>query len=173
MKLIQLTQKITLIFVRIPAAHQSVFSRVIHPNNLLLANVVSRCHKIGTQLQRLIQKHIKFNLAITQNIGIGRSSATILRKHIVYNTFLVQGTQIQYLKGNSQMLSHQHCISAIVDPWTFIFQGNAGVIPIAHEKSDDLMTLLLQQQSHHRAINSATHTNDNSRHGTKFGIVID
>ena len=132
LKLIELTQKITLILIRIPTTHQTILSHAIQFHRLL-SYVMSGSHKISPQFQGFIQKYIKLDFTIAQHIRIGRSAAAILSEHIIYDTLLVQFTQIQHLKRNTQMLRHQHRIPGIVDPRAFILQGYAGIVPIPHK----------------------------------------
>src|SRR5690606_27822649 len=116
---------------------------------------MSGSYFIGTQGKCCLEKNIKLNLTVTQNIGSRCKSILIFGKHIIDDPLFVQIIHINHLKRYSQFLGYHQRIIAVLHPGTFVFQRYRGIIPVAHKEGDDLMTLLLKQISSNRRINPA------------------
>ena len=69
--------------------------------SLIFAAIMTSGHKVRAQFKGNVQKHIKFNFAISQHIGIWRTAILVFPKHIIDNTLLIFGAQIDRLKWNA------------------------------------------------------------------------
>ena len=99
----------------------------------LFLTIVPSGNKIRAQTLSDIEKNIKFNLSVTQNIRIWGAANFVFTEHIIHNTLLINRTQIDRLKGNFQLLSHQHGIVTVLQPRAFFGYGHRIIMPIFHE----------------------------------------
>ena len=156
--LVELAQEIALVFVAVSTCKQMVRPCLI---GRLPAVVASR-HRLRTQFQCGVEEQVKLDLPVAQHIGIGRSTSRIFCKHVIDNPLFVLGTEVHDLKGNAQMVRHQHGVVGVVNPRTFVVDGDALVVPVSHEQPNHLMTLLQEQVSGDARIHTSGKANNNS-----------
>ena len=141
--LIELTQKIALVFVAVCPCQ-----KMVHPIGIgVLSAVMTGGDSFCPKLQRGVQEQVKLHLPVAQHIGVGGSAFAVFVKHVVHDAGLVFCTEVHDLEGNAQVMGDEHGIVGVVDPRTFVVDGDALVVPIAHEKTDHFMTFLLEQMS--------------------------
>ena len=146
--LIQLAQKVALVFVAVCPCQ-----KMVHPLGIgVLSAVMTRCDSFCPELQCGVQKQVKLHFPVAQHIGVGGSAFAVFVKHVVHDAGLVFCTEVHDLEGNAQMIGDQHGIVGVVDPRTLVVDGDALVVPIAHEKTDHFMTFLLEQMSCHTGV---------------------
>ncbi len=99
-------------------------------------------HIISSELHRSIQKNIKLDFAIAENIRIGCAAGFVFGKHVINNALFVFATEVYRLKWNAEMLCYNHRIVAVIQPRAFVTDGNGIVMPVFHEHADHFIALL-------------------------------
>ena len=148
--LIELTQEVALVFVAVLARQQ-----VMHALGVgVLAAVVARGHRVGTQFQRGVEEQVKLDLPVAQHVGVGGATCSVFREHVVHDALFVLGAQVHDLKRDAEVIGHEHGVVGVVDPGAFVVDGDALVVPVAHEQSDHFVTLLKQEMSSYARIHT-------------------
>jgi len=112
-------------------------------------------HLVSPQRQSSLKKNIEFHFSIAENIWIGRSSFFVFGEHVIYDSLLVKLAHVYHLKRNTQFLRHQKGIITILYPWAFVLQSHRSIIPVSHEKPDNLVPLLFQQVGGNTAVHAS------------------
>ena len=131
--------------------------------------IVPRGNGIRTQLMRRLPEQVEFDFPVAQDVGIGCAPGGIFREHVVYDALPVSVGEIDDLERNAEVLRDEQGIIGIVHPWAGIVQGDGVIDPIAHEESDDLMPLLLQEMGGDTAVHT-TGKSDHDAHGAKLQL---
>ncbi len=153
--LVQLTQKIGLIFLSINSGEKmrnTVF--VINP-----ACVMTGGDTITAEFVCLLQKKIEFHVLVAQHIRVRRAPRPILVDHVFVHLAPILRFKIKRIKLQSQLPGNTHGIPPLPPPFAcFSFIVRA---PILHESTNHLVSLLKQQYRRHTTIDPTTHSEEN------------
>ena len=151
----KLAEEIALVLVRIAARQQAPDRTAVGQRRLGLAAVVPRGHVVGTELQRLLQKDVEFDLAVAEHVRIGRTPPFVLGEHVVHHPAAIVLREVDHMQRNVQFAGHQLREDAVVAPRAVALQRSRRIVPVDHEESDHLVPLLFEQPGRHRRIHAA------------------
>ena len=150
----QLTQEITLVFVRVAARQQTVYRAPVDLD-VLAATVVTRSHVIGPQVKRRFQEGVELDFAVAKHVRVRRPSPAVLGKHIVHDAAAVFIAQVDQMKRDVEPLGHQFGEHVVVVPRAIAFERPGRILPVAHEKPHHIVSLLLEQVGRHARIDAS------------------
>src|SRR5690606_1431776 len=128
-------------FVWIFSRQQLIYSFSVN-SCFAFSCVMTRSHIVGTDFHCGAQEYIKFDFAIAKHIRIRRATTLIFSKHVIDNPLLVLLAEVDCLKRYAQVLGNNHGVIAVIQPWTFLADGYGVIMPVFHEHTDYLITLL-------------------------------
>ena len=166
-----LTQKVTLVFVRIGTGKQMVSDAAIGQSCFRAPAIVARSYIISAQLEGSFQENIKFDFAVAEHIGIGCATGGVFAEHVIDDALAIGFTQVDHLKWNSEVFGYAHGVVAVVDPGAFVADGDGGIMPVAHEHTDHFVPGLFEQPGSYRRIDAATETNHHPGHAAKLPSI--
>ena len=132
MLLRELTEEVALVFVRVATCQERIDLLAID-DALLLAAVVTCCHRLGSKLESLFEEYVELNLAVAKHIGVGGTSLLVLREHIIDHALAVLLRQIDIVEGDIQALCHQLGKYLVVVPRTLALELTRCIVPITHK----------------------------------------
>src|SRR5690348_8887934 len=141
-------QEIALVLGVVDRAQQAVVAFMkVH------AGVVSCGDFLGAQRVGLVQKGLELDLAIAQNIGIGRAPGAVFGEEMREYAVPVSRREVACMERYAEPAAHRHGILAVgiggAGPGTIIF------LPVLHEQTLDVVPGLLQQQGRDGRIDAA------------------
>ena len=151
----ELAEEVALVLVRVAPGQQTVDDAAVRLHGLLLAAVVPRGDVVGPELQRLAQEDVELDLAVAQHVGVGRAAPFILGEHVIDHPCAVLLRKIDRVQRDVEPLGHQLGEEPVVVPRTVALKRPRGVVPVDHEKPDDLVPLLLEEPCGDRRIDAA------------------
>ena len=167
--LIQLAQKIALVFVVVFSGKQLV-NRLSIFFEFRFPAIVAGCYEVGIVFQAFVQKNIEFYFAVAKHIGIGGAAFAVFGKHVIDYPFFVIDTEIDNMKRNVEFFGNHFGNHGIVFPSAARGNGSGAVVPVHHEQCHHVMSLLLQQIRGNARINTSRQSYYNTAHSDSFKL---
>ena len=120
-------------------------------SNLSEPNVVSCCHIIRAQIQRLFQKQAKFDFFIAHYVRIWSNPFFITLHHIINHFLFILFFQINRVKRNAYMFRDPSGVFRI------LFLTAVNVISLDKRPKNFVFPRFFQQQSRNGAVYSSRH----------------
>ena len=125
---------------------------------------MARRDEFSAELQRLVQKDIELDFAVAQHIGIGRTAPFVLGEHVIDHARPIVGRKVDDVQRNIEFLGDQLRENTVVVPRAIALQRTGRIMPVDHEQTDHLVSLLLQQIGGHRRIDPARKSDNYACH---------
>ena len=150
----QLTEEIALVLVGV-ASREDPMYRSFRPLDRLLAAVMAGSDIISPQLLCAFEECIELYLPVAEHVRIGRTAFLILVEHVVHNSLAVFLAQIHEIKRNAYLARHKLSHKPVLLPLAVAVERSRSIMPVLHEQSEDIVTLLLQQKSRNTRIDTS------------------
>ncbi len=124
------------------------------------ARVMSGCDAVGAERQRMVEERAELDLAVAQHVRIGRPARRVIAQEMREHALAVLGREIDRFELDADDVGHRRGIDEVFARRA-VFIGIV-VFPVFHEKTDDVIALLLEQPGGHGRIDAAGHADDDA-----------
>src|SRR6266487_2055743 len=153
-------QDIGLIFISVYSAQKLRTS--FRPLN---SYVVSRCHKVRTESERMIEQKCPTDLTIADQAWIRRLAARISIEKILHDRAAENILCIHDIKRNIEFCSHSPRLSHGIRRAAAVRIFLARFAPQTQHHTDNVIALLLEQGGCNGGVHSSRHGDNNFSHG--------
>ena len=112
----------------------------------LLSAIMSCSHIVCSKLFSTFEEGIELYLPVAEHVRIRRTSLFILVKHIIDNSLTVFLAQVYEIERYADLPCHHFSHETVFFPFAVSVEGRGCIVPVLHEKGEDIISLLLQQE---------------------------
>ena len=150
----ELTEKIALVFVWINTLQNPPLRLTVNLNLLTVsvqqrstAAIMSGRHHVGPKFLGGLEKSVKLDLPVAQNVWVGGAAGGIFIEHVINDALAVLLGKIDKVEWNADFPRDHLRHEAVLLPFAVTVKRCVRIVPILHEHREHIVPLPLQQQS--------------------------
>ena len=152
--LCQLAEEVALVLVRVSSGQNTMYLSVRTVESLLSA-IMTRSHIIGTEFLGTFEKRVELYLSVTEDVRIWSASFFVFIEHIVHYPLPVLRTEVYKIKRDTYLTGYKLCYKAVLLPLAVAVESCRCIMPVLHEKGEDIVALLLEHKRSNAGIYSS------------------
>ena len=116
---------------------------------------MARGHVVRAELLRRLQEGVELDLAVAEDVRVGRAALGVFVEHIVHDALAVLLAQVDEIEGDTDLAGHHLGHEAVFLPLAVAVQGPLRVVPVLHEHGKHVVALLLEQPGSHAGVHAS------------------
>ena len=141
-----MAEEVALILVRVRTCDDSIYRRTLLISLDYLAAVMSCSNHVCSHLESTFQECIELDFPVAKHIRVGCTALFIFIKHIIHYPLAILLTKVDEVERDTDLAGYKFCHETVLFPLAVSVQGGRCIVPVLHEESKYIITLLLQEQ---------------------------
>ena len=156
----QLAEEIALVLVGV-CSGQNAMDLSVRAFECFLSAVMTRRNIIGTELLGTFEESVELYFSVTEDVRVWRTAFFVFVEHIVHYPFPIFCAEVYKIERDTYLTGYKFCDEAVLLPLAVAVESCRCVVPVLHEKGEDIVALLLEHKRRNAGVNSSGKTDTN------------